>query len=225
MRRGCGSGAAVHAGDGAGGAEPGFAPSPPGRGWGWGRAARRRRRPHPSLAPEAKEPRRLARAQGPVGRRALVIGGIGVIAGLLGWRSAIAPVSLTAPVYSQATIERGRVLAALGDCAVCHTAPGGAPTPAAARWTRPSARSTPPTSRPMPTPASAAGRSAPSSARCAKASRATAITCTRPSRTRPSPRPATTTCRRSMRTSWRMPAVRAETPTVASSSFRSACAR
>jgi len=36
-------------------------------------------------------------------------------------------VSLTAPVYSQATIERGRVLAALGDCAVCHTTPGGAP--------------------------------------------------------------------------------------------------
>lgn len=58
---------------------------------------------------------------------ALAIGGIGLIAGLLGWRSAIAPVSLSAPVYSQATIERGRVLAALGDCAVCHTAPGGAP--------------------------------------------------------------------------------------------------
>lgn len=56
---------------------------------------------------------------------ALVVGGIGVIAGLLGWRSAIAPVSLTAPVYSHATIERGRVLAAVGDCAVCHTAPGG----------------------------------------------------------------------------------------------------
>ncbi|SFP18336.1 nicotinate dehydrogenase subunit B [Variovorax sp. OK605] len=58
---------------------------------------------------------------------ALVVGGIGVIAGLLGWRSAIAPVSLTAPVYSQSTIERGRVLAAAGDCAVCHTAAGGAP--------------------------------------------------------------------------------------------------
>ncbi|OAK63573.1 aldehyde dehydrogenase [Variovorax paradoxus] len=58
---------------------------------------------------------------------ALVVGGIGVIAGLLGWRSAIAPVSLTAPVYSQAIIERGRVLAAAGDCAVCHTAPGGVP--------------------------------------------------------------------------------------------------
>lgn len=58
---------------------------------------------------------------------ALVVGGLGMVAGLLGWRSAIAPVTLTAPVYSEATIERGRVLAALGDCAVCHTAPGGAP--------------------------------------------------------------------------------------------------
>ncbi|MFC5608666.1 molybdopterin cofactor-binding domain-containing protein [Variovorax soli] len=58
---------------------------------------------------------------------ALVAGGIGIVAGLLGWRSAIAPVSLSAPVaYSEATIERGRQLAALGDCAVCHTAPGGA---------------------------------------------------------------------------------------------------
>lgn len=58
---------------------------------------------------------------------ALVIGGIGVIAGLLGWRSVIAPVSFSAPVYSASTIERGRVLAALGDCAVCHTAAGGVP--------------------------------------------------------------------------------------------------
>jgi nicotinate dehydrogenase subunit B len=58
---------------------------------------------------------------------ALFIGGLGIIAGQLGWRSAIAPVSLTAPVYSQSTIDRGRVLAAAGDCAVCHTAPGGTP--------------------------------------------------------------------------------------------------
>ena len=58
---------------------------------------------------------------------ALLIGGIGLLAGLLGWRPAIAPVSVTAPVYSPDTIERGRILAALGDCAVCHTAPGGAP--------------------------------------------------------------------------------------------------
>lgn len=57
---------------------------------------------------------------------ALLVGGIGAIAGLLGWRPAIAPVSLSAPVYSETTIERGRQLAALGDCAVCHTTAGGA---------------------------------------------------------------------------------------------------
>lgn len=60
------------------------------------------------------------------GAAALLAGGIGVVAGLMGARSAIAPVNLSsAPVYDQATIERGRQLAALGDCAVCHTAPGG----------------------------------------------------------------------------------------------------
>ncbi|MEJ7688739.1 MAG: molybdopterin cofactor-binding domain-containing protein, partial [Variovorax sp.] len=58
---------------------------------------------------------------------ALVLGGIGVIAGLMGWRSVIAPVAFSAPAYSASTIERGRVLAAIGDCAVCHTAAGGAP--------------------------------------------------------------------------------------------------
>jgi nicotinate dehydrogenase subunit B len=58
---------------------------------------------------------------------AVLIGGLGVFAGVLGWRSAIAPVSLTAPAYSTATIERGRVLAAMGDCAVCHTTAGGTP--------------------------------------------------------------------------------------------------
>jgi nicotinate dehydrogenase subunit B len=41
-------------------------------------------------------------------------------------RAAMAPVSPPDPtLYSAAAIERGRMLAALGDCAVCHTAPGG----------------------------------------------------------------------------------------------------
>ncbi|MGB3070957.1 MAG: molybdopterin cofactor-binding domain-containing protein [Ottowia sp.] len=57
---------------------------------------------------------------------ALAVGTIGLITGLFGWRPAIAPVNLSAPVYSQETIERGRTLAAAGDCFVCHTAPGGA---------------------------------------------------------------------------------------------------
>ncbi|MCD9121785.1 c-type cytochrome [Cupriavidus sp. UGS-1] len=43
------------------------------------------------------------------------------------WRSAIAPVAPPEPgFYSAATIERGRLVAAAGDCAVCHTAPNGA---------------------------------------------------------------------------------------------------
>ena len=59
---------------------------------------------------------------------------VGVGAALLGWRSVIAPVAAvsavasgSASVYSAATLERGRVLAAAGNCVVCHTAPGGAP--------------------------------------------------------------------------------------------------
>jgi len=61
------------------------------------------------------------------GAGALIVGAVGVVAGVFGWRPAVAPVSFSAPAYSEATIERGRTLAALGDCAVCHTAPGGAP--------------------------------------------------------------------------------------------------
>ncbi len=60
---------------------------------------------------------------------ALAIGLLGFGAALLGWRSSIAPVTPGAvslpSIYSAATIERGRQLAAVGDCAVCHTAPGG----------------------------------------------------------------------------------------------------
>jgi nicotinate dehydrogenase subunit B len=52
---------------------------------------------------------------------ALVAAGIGIAAAALPWRS-IAPIARPdASVFSLATIERGRQLAALGDCAVCHT--------------------------------------------------------------------------------------------------------
>jgi nicotinate dehydrogenase subunit B len=108
-------------------------PLPPGEGWGEGERPVNGDAVAPSSQPSPRG--RRSSAENPWPQRkglwatgaALVIGGIGLIAGLLGWRSAIAPVSLTAPVYSESTIERGRVLAALGDCAVCHTAPGGAP--------------------------------------------------------------------------------------------------
>ena len=60
-----------------------------------------------------------------------VLGLLGLGAALLGWRSSIAPLApATAPlqpsIYTAATVERGRQLAAVGDCAVCHTATGGA---------------------------------------------------------------------------------------------------
>lgn len=59
---------------------------------------------------------------------ALAAGLLGLGAAALGWRAEIAPVAPgSADVYTAATIERGRVLAAAGDCGVCHTAAGGAP--------------------------------------------------------------------------------------------------
>ncbi|MCW5235648.1 molybdopterin-dependent oxidoreductase [Verminephrobacter eiseniae] len=60
---------------------------------------------------------------------ALATGALALGAALLGWRPAIAPVAQMAgaSVYSAATIERGRLLAAAGNCEGCHTAPGGRP--------------------------------------------------------------------------------------------------
>ena len=56
---------------------------------------------------------------------ALVAGGIGIATAMLPWRS-IAPIARPdASVFSAATIERGRQLAALGDCAICHTSING----------------------------------------------------------------------------------------------------
>ncbi|WP_341921530.1 molybdopterin cofactor-binding domain-containing protein [Polaromonas sp. YR568] len=59
---------------------------------------------------------------------AMLAGVFGLAAALLGWRPAIAPVlSSSSSIYTAVTIERGRQLAAAGDCVVCHTAPGGIP--------------------------------------------------------------------------------------------------
>jgi len=50
---------------------------------------------------------------------------IGIAAAVMPWRS-IAPIARPdASAYSESTIARGRQLAALGDCAVCHTVAGG----------------------------------------------------------------------------------------------------
>ncbi|MCS4509995.1 molybdopterin cofactor-binding domain-containing protein [Xylophilus ampelinus] len=79
------------------------------------------------LPPTAPWPRRRsAWARG----SALVAGTLGLGAALLGWRPTIAPIAPVTPdsasIYTAATIERGRQLAAAGACAVCHTVPGGA---------------------------------------------------------------------------------------------------
>jgi nicotinate dehydrogenase subunit B len=56
---------------------------------------------------------------------ALCVAAIGIGAAVLPWR-AIAPIARPdASVYSAATIARGQQLAALGDCAVCHTSTSG----------------------------------------------------------------------------------------------------
>ena len=52
---------------------------------------------------------------------ALVTAGIAIASATLPWRS-IAPIARPKPsVFAPDTIERGRILAALGNCAVCHT--------------------------------------------------------------------------------------------------------
>jgi nicotinate dehydrogenase subunit B len=84
--------------------------------------------PEPALEPLPAD------APWPVGKRwwkraaALAAGVLGVGAALVGWRPAIAPIAKPdASIYTAATIERGRQLAALGDCMECHTMPGGTP--------------------------------------------------------------------------------------------------
>jgi nicotinate dehydrogenase subunit B len=53
---------------------------------------------------------------------ALIVGTFSVVAGLAGWRSVIAPIERsTANLYAPETIMRGQQLAALSNCATCHT--------------------------------------------------------------------------------------------------------
>ena len=52
-------------------------------------------------------------------------GALGMAAVVLPWRPAYAPIARPDPsVFSATTIERGRLVAAAGACAVCHTGPG-----------------------------------------------------------------------------------------------------
>jgi nicotinate dehydrogenase subunit B len=80
----------------------------------------------PRLAPPATPPNPFTRRRGVLaGVTALCAAVAGVAAAVLPWR-AIAPIARPdISVYSAATIARGAQLAALGDCAVCHTQLGG----------------------------------------------------------------------------------------------------
>jgi nicotinate dehydrogenase subunit B len=81
--------------------------------------------PKPSASPDRWQ-NPFAVSRGAVATvAALVAAGIGIAAAILPWRS-ISPIARPdASVFSAATIERGRQLAALGDCAVCHTVTDG----------------------------------------------------------------------------------------------------
>jgi nicotinate dehydrogenase subunit B len=83
------------------------------------------KRADPASPPASPNP--FAKRRGVfAGAAALVTAVLGIAAAVLPWRS-IAPIARPdASVYSAATIARGRQLAALGDCAICHTAVNGA---------------------------------------------------------------------------------------------------
>jgi nicotinate dehydrogenase subunit B len=89
---------------------------------------------------------------------------------VLPWR-AIAPIAPPDPsTWSTATIARGRQLAALGDCAVCHTVSGGAVNAGGRAIETPFGIIYATNITPMSQPGSAPGPIPPSSGRCARAS-------------------------------------------------------
>jgi nicotinate dehydrogenase subunit B len=79
------------------------------------------------MASPAAQPNPFARQRGAIATvAALAAAIVGIATAALPWRS-IAPIARPdASVFSEATIGRGRQLAALGDCAVCHTELNGA---------------------------------------------------------------------------------------------------
>ncbi|NLD67912.1 MAG: molybdopterin-dependent oxidoreductase, partial [Limnobacter sp.] len=58
---------------------------------------------------------------------ALLAAAAGLAGAAFGSRPGIAPVEVSGSIYRAEVLERGRQLAAAGDCVVCHTAPGGVP--------------------------------------------------------------------------------------------------
>ncbi len=82
--------------------------------------------PPPRTAPSGKWQNPFVRSRGAFATiPVLCAAAIGIGAAMLPWRS-IAPIARPdASVFSAETIARGRQLAALGDCAVCHTGANG----------------------------------------------------------------------------------------------------
>jgi len=82
----------------------------------------------PAAAPAPQPPAnaRWPRRKGFIAAAIALAGGLlTAAAALIGARPAIAPLTSMPAPADAATLERGRRLAAAGDCAVCHTAPGG----------------------------------------------------------------------------------------------------
>jgi len=80
---------------------------------------------HPPASPDRWQNPFAGRRGAVATMAAMVAAAVGIAAATLPWRS-IAPIARPdASVFSLATIERGRQLAALGDCAVCHTVTDG----------------------------------------------------------------------------------------------------
>lgn len=86
--------------------------------------------PQPPAPPPVADPQRRRKPVWAIAG-ALATGLLGLGAALLGARPAIAPVLATnaglAGLYSPQVQERGRQLAAVGNCVACHTADGGQP--------------------------------------------------------------------------------------------------
>lgn len=82
----------------------------------------------PDAERQAAPPKKKKRGKWWFGGAAGLFGAVlGIAGSALPWRAEIAPVATPgAGTWSAATLERGRQLAAAGDCAVCHTASEGA---------------------------------------------------------------------------------------------------
>jgi len=72
-------------------------------------------------------PRRTSRRVAGVWLGGIAAAAAGLIVTAMPWRAEIAPVVPDLSIYSTGAIDRGRLVAAAGDCVVCHTVPGGTP--------------------------------------------------------------------------------------------------